>query len=166
MLPPIFSLPPPLTTTSHLYTTHHRVLGSGNGGLERVGRSRRFGKQEGIGKDTGKPNQPPLGIPAKEPPHPPSALLCCPHPGPLYPKQRHPTILLPKLSPGGSAFGFLVPTRPSRTMSNYWPPHNLKCGVFHPIWIHLDLLYPKINAPMFHWPKLSPGGLVLDVDSN
>ena len=112
VLPPIFSLPPPPTTTCHPYTTHQRVLGSSNGGLERVGRSGRFGKREGIGKDTGKSNQPPLCIPAKEPPHPPSASLSCPHTGPLYPKQRPLVFLLPKLSPGGSAFGFLVPTSP------------------------------------------------------
>ena len=43
-------------TTCHPYSTHQRVLGSGNGVLERVGKSRGSGKREGIGKGTGKSN--------------------------------------------------------------------------------------------------------------
>ena len=30
----------------------------------------------------------------------------------------------------------------------------------------LGTLCLKMNAPMFHWPKLSPGSLVLDFDPN
>ena len=179
-LPPIFSLPPLPTTTSHLYTTHQRVLGSGNGGLERVGRSGRFGKREGIGKDTGKSNQPPLCIPANEPPHPPSALLPCPHTGPLYPKQRPPTFLLPKLSPSGSGFGFLVPTSPpsrhvqllAPTTSNvvYSTPfgsplpendcRHISLAKTEPRWLGLGF-WPQLGPPSHLTPSLAPTTLNL-----
>ena len=152
-LPPIFSLPPPPTTTCHPYTTHQRVLGSGNGVLEREGKSRGSGKREGIGKDTGKSNQPPLCIPAQEPPHPPSALLPCPHTGPLY----------PKLSPGGSAFGVLVPTSPSPSRHVQLLASTTSNVVYS---TPFGSSLPEIIAPTFRWPKLSPGGSVLNFGPN
>ena len=43
-------------------------------------------------------------------------------------------------------------------------PHNLKHSVIHPNKVSWDC--PKMNFPTFHWPKLSPSGLVLDSGSN
>jgi hypothetical protein len=139
-LPPIFSLPhppPPPTTTSHPYTTHQRVLGSRNGGLERVGRSRGFGKREGPGKDTGKSNQPPLCIPAKEPPPPPLSYASPTPPRSLLPKaEPFPMFCLLKPSPGSLVFGFLAPTSPP------------SC--------HAQSHHPTVSNPVYPTPTRSP----------
>jgi hypothetical protein len=153
----------PSTTTSHPYTTHQRVLGSGNGGLERVGRSRGFGKREGTGKDTGESNQPPLYILAKELPPPPLSYASPAPPRSPLPKTEAARVSSAKTKPqrlGFWSFGSTSPP-PRATPNRTLPLSQIQLTPPQP-----DPLYPRNSPAAFRLPKPSPSGSVLDFGSN
>ena len=130
-LPPIFSLPPAPTTTCHPYTTHQRVLGSGNGGLERVGKSRGLEKERGLGRVQVSQTSSHFAYQLKNHPYPLSSMLTWPYPDSLYPKQRPPIFYPPKLSLATQFVAFWHQQLPL-TPCPITGPHDLKNGVPQP----------------------------------
>ena len=142
----------PSTTTSHPYTTHQRVLGSGNGGLERVGRSRGFGKREGTGKDTGESNQPPLYILAKELPPPPLSYAPPAPPRSPLPKTEVPCVLSAKTEPQWLGFGFWLQLAPPLRLTQSHHPTTSNPVYPTPIWSSL----PENEPPHVSFAKTEP----------
>ena len=96
--------------------------------------------------------------------HPTHPQLCFPGPTQfLFTQNRGPPVFcLQKLSPGGSAFDFLAPTRPPLCHAQLLAPTTSSTVYSTPIGYPL----PENGRPYVSLAKLSPGGSVLDFDPN